>query len=51
MCFDKRISARMAIAAGVVASAVSVFGLVPVHAQTTAPALTVAGAAQHRCGA
>jgi outer membrane protein TolC len=46
MCFDKRFSARIAMAVGVVASAVSVFGLIPVHAQTTAPALTVAGAAQ-----
>ena len=35
MRFDKRFCARMAVAAGMVASAVSVFGLVPVHAQTT----------------
>jgi outer membrane protein TolC len=42
MRFDKRFSARMAMAAGVVAAAVSVFGLVPVHAQT-APALTMPG--------
>lgn len=35
MRFDKRFSARLAVAAGLVASAVSVFGLVPVHAQTT----------------
>jgi HAE1 family hydrophobic/amphiphilic exporter-1 len=41
MRFDKRFCARMAVAAGVVASAVSVFGLVPVHAQTT-PAMPAA---------
>ena len=41
MRFDKRFSARMAVAAGVVASTVSVFGLVPVHAQTT-PAMPAA---------
>src|SRR5688572_24941450 len=35
MRFDKRFCARMAVAAGMVAAAVSVFGLVPVHAQTT----------------
>lgn len=43
MRFDKRFSARMAVGAGLVAAAVSVFGLVPVHAQTT-PAMP--GAAQ-----
>src|SRR5688500_20257100 len=35
MRFDKRFCARTAVAAGLVASAVSVFGLAPVHAQTT----------------
>ena len=35
MRFDKRFCARNIVAAGVVASAVSVFGLSPVHAQTT----------------
>ena len=45
MRFDKRFSARIAVAAGVVASAVSVFGLVPVHAQTT-PALAAAAGQQ-----
>jgi outer membrane protein TolC len=35
MRFDKRFYARMTVAAGVVASVVSVFGLVPVHAQTS----------------
>jgi outer membrane protein len=35
MRLDKRFCARMAVAAGLVASAVSVFGLSPVHAQTT----------------
>ncbi len=35
MRFDKRFCVRMTAAAGVVAAAVSVFGLVPVHAQTT----------------
>ena len=34
MRLDKRFCARMAVAAGLVASAVSVFGLSPVHAQT-----------------
>ena len=34
MRFDKRFCARMAVVAGLVASAVSVFGLSPVHAQT-----------------
>ena len=41
MRFDKRFYARMAVAAGVVASVVSVFGLAPVHAQTT-PAMPAA---------
>src|SRR5918996_2664556 len=41
MRFDKRFCARTAVAAGLVASAVSVFGLVPVHAQTT-PAMPAA---------
>src|SRR5918993_294608 len=41
MRFDKRFCARMAVAAGMVAAAVSVFGLVPVHAQTT-PAMPAA---------
>ena len=36
MRFDKRFCARMAVATGLVASMVSVFGLTPVHAQTTA---------------
>jgi outer membrane protein len=35
MRLDKRFCARTAVAAGLVASAVSVFGLSPVHAQTT----------------
>ena len=41
MRFDMRFSARMVVAAGLFASAVSVFGLVPVHAQTT-PAMPAA---------
>ena len=41
MRFDKRFCARTAVAAGLVASAVSVFGLAPVHAQTT-PAMPAA---------
>lgn len=42
MRFDKRFCARTAVTAGLVAAAVSVFGLVPVHAQTTpAPAVTM----------
>ncbi len=36
MRLDKRFCARMAVATGVLASVVSVFGLSPVHAQTTA---------------
>lgn len=36
MRFDKRSCARMAVATGLMASVVSVFGLTPVHAQTTA---------------
>lgn len=35
MRFDKRFCARIAVTAGLVASSVSVFGLTPVHAQTT----------------
>ena len=35
MRFDKRFCARTAVAAGLVASAVSVFGPAPVHAQTS----------------
>ena len=35
MRFDKRFCARMAVSAGLVVGAVSVFGLTPVHAQTT----------------
>jgi len=35
MRFDKRFCARTAVAAGLVASVVSVFGVSPVHAQTT----------------
>jgi len=35
MRFDKRFCARTAVATGLVVSAVSVFGLIPVHAQTT----------------
>lgn len=35
MRFDKRFCARTAVRAGLVAAAVSVFGLSPVHAQTT----------------
>lgn len=38
MGFDKRFCARVAVATGLVASVVSVFGLSPVHAQT-APAM------------
>ena len=41
MRFDKRFCARMAVTAGMVASAVFVFGLAPVHAQTT-PAMPAA---------
>lgn len=41
MRFDKRSCARMAVRAGLVAAAVSVFGLSPVHAQT-APAAPAA---------
>ena len=40
MRFDKRFYARTAVTATVVAATVSVFGLVPVHAQTT-PGLTM----------
>jgi outer membrane protein len=40
MRFDKRFCARTAVTAAVVAATVSVFGLVPVHAQTT-PAVTM----------
>jgi outer membrane protein TolC len=35
MRFDKRFCARTAVTAGLVAASVSVFGLTPVHAQTT----------------
>lgn len=41
MRFDKRFCARMAVSAGLVAASVSVFGLSPVHAQTT-PAMPAA---------
>jgi outer membrane protein len=40
MRFDKRFCARTAVAAGLMASAVSVFGLAPVHAQTTPAQVT-----------
>ena len=35
MRFDKRFCARTAVRAGLLAASVSVFGLSPVHAQTT----------------
>ncbi len=38
MRFDKRFCARTVVRAGLAAAAVSVFGLSPVHAQTTPPA-------------
>ena len=41
MRFDKRFCARTAVTAGLLAAAVSVFGLSPVHAQTT-PAMPAA---------
>ncbi|HYE84941.1 MAG TPA: TolC family protein [Vicinamibacterales bacterium] len=45
MRFDKRFCARIAVTAGLAAASVSVFGLTPVHAQTTpaAPAATQQG--------
>lgn len=47
MRFDKRFCARTVVRAGLVAATVSVFGLSPVHAQTTpgatAPAMTQGG--------
>ncbi|MEP6782947.1 MAG: hypothetical protein ABI983_04705, partial [Acidobacteriota bacterium] len=45
MRFDKLFCARMAVTAGLVAMSVSVFGLVPVHAQT-APAMPAGTVAQ-----
>src|SRR5689334_5000313 len=45
MRFDKRFCARMTVTASLVAASVSVFGLTPVHAQTT-PAFAQATAGQ-----
>jgi len=42
MRFDKRFCARTALRAGLIAASVSVFGLFPVHAQTT-PAMPATG--------
>ena len=47
MRFDKRFCARLAVRTGLVASVVSVFGLVPVHAQTKP---TVPPSAQQSAG-
>jgi outer membrane protein len=43
MRFDKRFCARVAVATGLVASVVSGFGLIPVHAQTTPAQPAAAG--------